>query len=169
MTELEVLALKHGTDKAQHGYCPHYEMLIGHLHLLPIIMLEIGVASGDSIRMWREWMPKATIYGMDISDPTPIEGATILQGNQNNTDDLDRVAREIGRFQFVVDDAGHNREEQKVCQAFTFERLVSGGWYVIEDLGDIHDISDFELQSDVEELHMIRGKGGSMILFLKKR
>jgi hypothetical protein len=169
MTELESLALKHGTDKSSHGYCPHYEHLIGHLRLLPITMIEIGVGNGDSLRMWRDWMPKAKIYAMDINNYDIKEDFTILKGNQSSTDDLENLVRTTGKFHFLVDDAGHNRPEQKICYKYMFERLVSGGWYVIEDLDDISNIYDFDLQSDVEELHMIRAKGGARILFLKKQ
>jgi len=167
MTELESLALKHGTDKASHGYCPHYEMLIGYLHHLPITLIEIGIGSGDSLRMWKEWMPKATIYGVDIDEKKEVTGFTKFQANQNDCTAVDQILEQTGRVHVLIDDAGHNLEDQKKCFNHVFPKIVTGGWYIIEDLNDIADIYNFN--GSVEELHMLGCNGHGWILFLKKR
>ena len=58
MTSLAELARKHGTDKFEHGYCPHYEDRFGNLRDQPITLLEIGSWYGQSLRMWREYFPR---------------------------------------------------------------------------------------------------------------
>ncbi len=167
MTELECLALKHGTDKASHGYCPHYEKLIGEFRNLPCTLIEIGIGSGASLKMWREWMPNSTIYGIDINEYKG-EGFRTFVSNQNDTQNLNHILQQTGHFHLLIDDAGHDRKDQKACMDFMFDRVEVGGWYIIEDLGGTQDLPDFTFTGSVEELHLICGNGG-WILFLKKR
>ncbi len=180
MTELHALALKHGTDKSSHGYCPHYERFIGDMHLLPITMIELGASDGCSLRMWKEWMSKARIIGFDNADYNhPEDEITVFKGNQANIEDLQKMTSTIGRFHLVVDDASHQPKDQKVSFDYLWNELVTGGWYVIEDL-DCQSISELNFtehamsemiaaRGNVSEFHLIAASGGSGILFLKKR
>jgi len=172
MTELECIAKWHGTDKGSHGYCPHYERFIGELRFLPITMIEIGVAGGDSLRMWREWMPKAKIYGFDMNGYS-MDDFTVIKGNQGEPNDLEQLLKETGSFHFLVDDGSHNSEDQKVSFNTLWPRLLLGGWYVIEDSFGIGNCLDLEAvgrgDGDIEELHLIAKNNGDVILFLKKR
>lgn len=174
MTELECLALKYGTDKSSHGYCPHYERLIGDMRLLPITMIEIGVASGASLRMWKDWMPNAVICGFDQNGYNGVDKDQfkIITGNQGEPSDLERLANETGSFHLVIDDGSHNSSDQQISFSNLWPKLVSQGWYVIEDSFGIGSSLDLEAiarnDGDIKELHLIGG-GGDVILFLKKR
>lgn len=171
MTELEVIGAKHGTDKVGHGYLPHYERFIGELRFLPITMIEIGVAGGSSLKMWEQWMPKAFVWGMDVNPYDQCFGERIrtFQGNQGQPNDLENLVKQTGNFHFVVDDAGHNVEEEKVCYNYLWPRLVSGGWYVVEDLNGFENGFDMSAiihhGNDIDEYHLI----SNGIVFLKKR
>lgn len=175
MTELTCLALKNNTDKATHGYCPHYERFIGELRLLPITMLEIGVADGSSLRMWRDWMPKAKIYGFDVSDYhcQKEKRITVIKGDQGEQHDLEELVKEIGGFHFVVDDGSHDSEDQKVSFTYLWPRLLRGGWYVIEDSFGIGSCLDLDSvaqgNNEIAELHLIGSNKGDVLLFLKKQ
>jgi hypothetical protein len=170
MTELHCLALFHGTDKGSHGYCPFYERFIGDLQPLSITMIEIGAAEGCSLRMWREWMPKAKIYALDTSEYThDDEGITVFKGDQSKTEDLEKLVQDVGNFHLVVDDGGHEPAKQIISFDFLWPKLVHDGWYVVEDLDNVKDFSRFTITDDVKELHMICEKGGDGILFLKKK
>lgn len=171
MTELECLALKYDTDKGSHGYCPHYERLLGDMRLYPITMIEIGVAHGGSLRMWRDWMPKATIYGFDMNGYSGND-FTVIKGNQGEPNDLEVLAKETGKFHLVIDDGSHKAEDQQISFNTLWPKLVSQGWYVIEDsfgIGSCLDLNNIASNNgDIKELHLIAG-GGDVILFLKKR
>ncbi len=176
MTELECLAYKYDTDKGSHGYCPHYERFIGDMRNLPITMIEIGVASGNSMRMWREWMPKATIYGMDMNGFTgdqEAQGFKVFKGNQREQHDLEEMTKETGRPHLVIDDGSHDWEDQKVSFSYLWPRVLPHGWYVIEDSFGIRSSIDLETIAqgnyDIEEFHLIAMNGGDVICFLKKR
>lgn len=175
MTELECLGAKHGTDKVGHKYLPHYEQLLGDMRLLPITMIEIGVMDGASLRMWKEWMPRARIYGLDIKDyeQQAEQRIEVIKGDQGKQFDLENLVKQTGRFHFVVDDGGHNLEEQKVSYNYLWPRLLSGGWYVVEDLNGFESTLDLGAivrnDNDITEFHLVSSGHGSGILFLKKR
>lgn len=176
MTELECLAYKYDTDKGSHGYCPHYERFIGDMRNLPITMIEIGVAAGNSMRMWREWMPKAVIYGFDMNGYTgnsEKDGFRVFNGDQKSQHDLERMAVETGRPNLVIDDASHMAEEQNVSFSYLWPRVLSHGWYVIEDCFGIRNAIDLDTiaqgRYDIEEFHLIAMNGGDVICFIKKR
>ena len=98
---LSVLAVKHGTDKWTHNYIPHYEKHFAPLRLRKLNILEIGIggyerpeAGGESLRMWKEYFPNGTIYGLDLYDKQPhaAERIRIFQGSQADAEFLKSVA-----------------------------------------------------------------------------
>ena len=62
---LTQLALKYGTDKASHRFTRHYNMLFCKGRNDVRRVLEVGVFGGASIKMWHEYFPNATIFGVD--------------------------------------------------------------------------------------------------------
>ena len=49
-------------------FLPIYDRVLAPYRNQPITMLEIGVAQGGSLEIWRDFFgPKATIYGVDIN------------------------------------------------------------------------------------------------------
>lgn len=139
---LELLAIKHGTDKWAQGYIPHYQQHFGHLRRKRLNLLEIGIGTtgarggGDSLRMWREFFPRATIWGVDIKDKSAHaeRRINILQGDQNDPAFLRSVAAKIGSLNIVIDDGSHINEHVLTSFSTLFPLLASGGVYVIEDL-----------------------------------
>lgn len=125
---LHDLAIKYGSDKAQHGYCPFYEAT---LPKNPKKLLEIGVLKGASIRMWKEYFPDCEIHGLDLfmENPIPdIEGVIWHKGNQCDWQLLERLRNED--FDIIIDDGSHNSRDQLI----TFFSLFNGNPYFIEDL-----------------------------------
>ena len=67
MNKLKDLFALHGSDKAsKHKYDIVYEKYMSHRRDEKINLLEIGVFKGDSIKVWLDYFPNATIYGVDI-------------------------------------------------------------------------------------------------------
>jgi len=122
------LAIKYGSDKAQHGYCSFYE---AHLPKNPKKILEIGVLHGASIRMWKEYFPDCEIHGLDLfmDNPIPqIEGVVWHKGNQIDYLLLEQLRKE--NFDIIIDDGSHNSRDQMM----TFFGLFNGKQYYIEDI-----------------------------------
>lgn len=151
MTKLDDLAYQHGSDKGPQttgpltpkGYTPVYYQLLKGNTRRALNVLEIGVAEGASLRMWADYLPSATVHGVDLSDRTDgLAGHPRVRlhvGNQADPRFLEDVAVEHGPFDFVVDDGGHHMTQHRVSFETLFPHVVVGGWYAIEDLHTSYD------------------------------
>jgi hypothetical protein len=122
------------------SYLPVYEELLGHLRRRPIKLLELGILGGDSLAMWRDAFPRATIVGVDLTLPDRDLGrrVTMVVGNQTDGQLMERISREHapGGWDVVIDDASHvGVNSARSLQALYRDHLKPGGVYVIEDWG----------------------------------
>ncbi len=141
---LGAVALAYGSDKRTgHHYLPYYRVHLRSRRWSIRRVLEIGVggyddpyAGFDSIRMWRTYFWRATIYGLDINEKVINEPRIIfVRGSQTDIEVLDRIVEMAeGPFDLIIDDGSHINSHVLT----TFERLIphvrSGEMYVIEDL-----------------------------------
>lgn len=154
------LAIKHGTDKygnaahatvspngaviPGHKYAGHYDHHFSRFrHLDNISVLEIGVGGyddpskgGESLRMWKEYFPRAQIVGLDYYDKTPLQEdrIRIYQGSQDDAALLKRISEDNGGFDLIIDDGSHCNEHVIASFKILFPLLKMGGIYAIEDL-----------------------------------
>jgi len=143
---LDQLAEKHGTDKGtravKSGLVPKAYTLAYAKHLARLCgwncrLLEIGIATGASLRMWKEWLPEADIIGVDenlaaVRSVGPE--ARAYHGSQADITFLDLVGREAGPFDAIIDDGSHQSDDQRASLAALWPWLSPGGVYAIEDL-----------------------------------
>jgi hypothetical protein len=157
MSALTEIANRCGTDKGAihgtgHAYTLVYEQLFHALRERPVNLLEIGLSAGGpevpggtaeravtdapSIRMWREYFPKAHIYGLDISDFKRFETDwfTFFRADCGNERELRRVADSGVEFDIIIDDGSHASYHQQLALKVLFPMLKPGGIYAIEDL-----------------------------------
>jgi hypothetical protein len=119
-------------------YLDIYERHFAVYRNTPVRMLEIGVAEGGSLEMWREYFgPDATIFGIDVNPEcetltTPPNQVRI--GSQDDPDFLRSVVNEIGTPDIILDDGSHRASHQRVSFDTLFPLLRFGGLYVLEDL-----------------------------------
>ena len=101
-------------------------------------VMEIGVETDRSIRMWEEYFPNAEIIGIDISEQCrEFEGdrRRIFIGDQLDPDFLHRVVAEIGAdIDIIIDDGLHTPRAMMTSFANLFPALKRGGVYVVEDI-----------------------------------
>ncbi len=133
---LDELAIKYGTDKSSkcHNYTAVYEQMFGAIRKDELKILEIGIATGASLRTWLEYFPNAEVYGIDITfdhlyDMMDNDRLKLYKGNQSDKDFLDSIGID---FDIVIDDGSHRVEDQ----IFTFKHLWPNTRmvYVIEDV-----------------------------------
>lgn len=144
--DLTKLGRLYGTNKAstKQLYTPYYEQHFSGFRRKPIRLLEIGIggygagpmSGGGSLRMWRSWMPRAQIVGIDLdirefSEPR----VTTFAGSQTDTSFLHWVCDRSGPFDIVIDDGSHMNDHIAVSFRTLWPLLQPGGVYVIEDLG----------------------------------
>jgi len=101
-------------------------------------LLEIGVYSGGSLGMWRDYFgPRCYIYGVDIQDACRVyenERTKIFIGDQADRSFWKRVKAAMPRIDVIVDDGGHRYEQQAVTLEEMLPHLKPGGVYVCEDV-----------------------------------
>ena len=67
--EFVAICLKHPkTDKVRsHHYEFMYSHVLGNVRKTPgLRLLEIGIADGDSLRVWQEYLNRPVLFGIDI-------------------------------------------------------------------------------------------------------
>lgn len=133
---LSKIAQKCGTDKLEHGYIDHYKQYFENLRHKEMNILEIGIAQGASLCMWKEYFPHSIIHAIDIRDKSNYESDRIrvYQGDQNDSEFLKRIAKEAGRFDIIIDDGSHVSKHIITSFITLFPFLKPNGIYVIEDL-----------------------------------
>lgn len=141
MSGLAELAALHPTDKLWgHSYPPIYERLLGPYRQRKGSMLEIGVWTGGSLAMWRDWSTSLEIHGCDTEARPPyLEERDTITTHQLDayTSDAIEHFKAFGKFQFIIDDGPHTLESQSFfCQHYP-ELLVEDGLAVVEDVQDV--------------------------------
>jgi SAM-dependent methyltransferase len=121
-------------------YLPIYEQVLAPYRYRRCSILELGVWDGDSLAMWRNCLPRATIVGLDLNPPDLDLGRRvhIVRGDQTDGELLGRVRQEHAPngFDVVIDDASHlGLTTARSLQQLYREHLRSGGVYCIEDWG----------------------------------
>lgn len=147
MKSLQELFDKHRVDgwpdkDSIHSYGVVYEEILAPYRHTAKNILEIGLMSGQSLRMWTEYF-SGKVYGMDCS-LTPIDGLADLRpiiaegkynviiGDATNSACIEQHFKDI-KFDIVYDDGNH----VTACQVQTFnllkDKMAKGGLYIIED------------------------------------
>lgn len=136
---LDDLATKYNTDKGpnDHMYTSRYSIYLEPFRDIEFNLLEIGVYDGASVKMWKEYFPKATIVAIDI-DPRckqfEEERIHIHIGDQTDVNFLNTVFDLYAHFEVILDDGGHSYKQQIVSFESLFPKLTPGGLYFLEDM-----------------------------------
>ena len=145
------IGARHGTDKAGQRHWPPplhatgqicmrathnpgapavYEEYFEPLRTTELVLVEIGVLGGASLRMWREYFPRAQIFGIDV-DPEAEAHAddriTVLIGSQSDTRFLDAALERTGRPDIVLDDGSHYARDQTTTLLHLWRHVKPGG------------------------------------------
>ena len=142
---LDALGILWGTDKARghHGYTRYYARHLRAPRRSIRCVLEIGVGGygdphdgGNSLRMWRNYFPRATIYGLDLYEKRFADGRRLvtLKGDQSDPETLRHVVELCAPFDLVVDDGSHIRSDVITSFEALFPAVKPGGLYAVEDL-----------------------------------
>lgn len=129
------------------SYFPVYERYI-QSRRNAVDVLEIGVLNGGSLRLWRDYFPKARIWGADI-DPERADHSggriTVLIGDQSDAEFLGSLKATADGFDIVIDDASHIVSYILASFRALWPAVRPGGLYVIEDLRLSYEPIDAEL------------------------
>ena len=140
MQTLRELAKLYNTDKdpdykgprTGHRYSLFYETMFAPIREQVLNVLEIGIESGASLRMWRDYFPNAQITGIDI-DPATLITEDRIQSVQADANKLEGMVSCVP-FDIIIDDGYHSAESQIAALNVLFPQLTPYGIYIIEDV-----------------------------------
>jgi cephalosporin hydroxylase len=129
-----------------HSYIDVYEEVLKPYRERPYpVFIEIGLFSGQSLRMWEQYFSEAsTVYGIDCSDqpcgglqdlrPMIAEGThNIIIMDGTSPEDIEKHFKDV-MFDVIIDDGSHNLEHQLASYKHFKSHLSKGGIYIIEDI-----------------------------------
>jgi len=135
---MEYIGSKYGTDKtSRHGYQRFYPHFMDFMKDMDdVAMLEIGVESKSSLKMWLEYFPKAFVYGADIGVEGSGDNYKIIKCDQSDIKHLINLKNSISHKTYIIiDDGSHVPEHQILTFNYLFDNLLEDdGLYIIEDI-----------------------------------
>jgi hypothetical protein len=147
MDKLTELANKYASDKGtvapskgHHGprlhFTPKYSEYFEPIKDEKLNILEIGVGSGPSLKMWYDYFPNATIHAIDVVSQKQHENERVKTYvcDQSNREQLEQVMEKIGPVDIIIDDGSHVIKHQQISLGVLFKHVKKGGQYWIEDL-----------------------------------
>jgi len=159
-TPLCKLAYKYRTDKCpkiKHVYTPfYYEMFKDKKESIKKV-LEVGIGFDDtmphcgdeyqvgaSLRMWRDFFPKAQVFGADISPKAIFQDDRIetFICDETKRCDIERLLKETGfDIDLIIDDAFHHYKTQTFLAKVILPLVDRGVTYIIEDISHTRTVS----------------------------
>jgi hypothetical protein len=143
----------HVYSHAPHSYGHIYEMLFAGFRRKKINLLECGIGStnpntpsnmgpsgcpGASLRAWRDFFPRAAIYGIDIDPDCLFEDDRIhtCQADQLDPGSIRAMWNQFKNpvFDVIIDDGLHTAEAALTLFHEAHHYMGNGGLYIIEDL-----------------------------------
>lgn len=122
-------------------YFPIYERYLSRFRGQAAHLVEIGVFSGGSLRMWREYLGKRSrITGVDIELACKAyegEGISVVTGDQGDPAFWREFVRDTPPIDVVIDDGSHRPADQIITLKALLPRLRPGGIYLCEDMHGI--------------------------------
>jgi hypothetical protein len=119
-------------------YFPIYERHLRRFRGQAVHLVEIGVFSGGSMRMWREYLgTRSRITGVDIEPACKAyedHGISVVIGDQGDPAFWREFLAERAPVDVVIDDGSHRPADQIVTLEALLPRLRPGGVYLCEDL-----------------------------------
>ena len=114
-----------------HTYLETYERLFAPFQK-GCTMLEIGLAMGDSIKLFDEYFDNSIIYGVDIS--VVFEKAKYKNRVHIIEADATKTAPANAYFDIIIDDGSHMEADQFKTFNLLKGKMNTGGVYIIEDI-----------------------------------
>jgi len=115
-------------------YQRHFSKFIGQ----EVHILEVGVASGGSLEMWKNYFgSNCQIYGVDIEEKCKAyenDSIKIFIGDQTDRSFWKRFKSEVPTLDIVIDDGGHEPQQQIATLEELLPHLRPGGVYLCEDI-----------------------------------
>ena len=144
--DLERLAFHFGTDKSHddHKYTDLYAMLFAPLRNTARNITEIGIATGQSLRLWNDYFPQAHIWGIDVNPKQLLaQGVAftanaprvhLLLGEVTKPSEVESLGFSLESMDVIIDDGPHSSGPNERILVNMWPYLKPGGYYCVEDI-----------------------------------
>ncbi len=126
-----------GITKWRH-YFSIYERHFAKFRGREVHIVEIGIGSGGSLGMWKDYFGSGThVYGVDIKPECRVyeePGTRIFIGDQSDPAFWERFTEAVPKVDIVIDDGGHKASQQIPTLEALLPHLQPGGVYLCEDI-----------------------------------
>ena len=148
---LPALAAKYHCDKLEnHSYISFYQDFFPGRNVRKLLEIGIGFEDlmrpfvseyvhGASLLMWRDYLPNAQIYGIDIREDAMLTADRIHTRvvDQHIMTEMEDMWDAWGTdFDVVINDASHITEDQLRTAKAIVPKLQPGSAYIIEDVSE---------------------------------
>ena len=148
---LPALAAKYHCDKLEnHSYISFYQDFFPGRNVRKLLEIGIGFEDlmrpfvseyvhGASLLMWRDYLPNAEIYGIDIREDAMLTADRIHTRvvDQHIMTEMEDMWEAWGTdFDVVINDASHITEDQLRTAKAIVPKLQPGSAYIIEDVSE---------------------------------
>lgn len=118
-------------------------------------LLEIGVAQGDSLRLWEEWFIEGKITGIESNSALPRSLSNhnrieliIADGFSDET--INRF--EDNSFDYIIDDGPHTLASMVISAQKWIDKVKPGGKLIIEDIQEFLWVEIIESYTDESKI-----------------
>ena len=181
------------TDKnTSHSYISTYERLFSSKKMFKNNILEIGIGepkqnkeNGGSIKLWFDYFPNSTIYGLDIHDISNVND--IIKNNDRiklftsiNAYDTTFIENTFVKndikFDILIDDGPHTLDSMIFFVTHYLPLLNETGVLVIEDIPDITWINiliqnvpeEYRKFIQIEDLRHVKNRWDDIMFIINK-
>jgi hypothetical protein len=141
---LESLVDNSRTDKnTTHSYLPLYDALLKSKKETAKNVLEVGIYSGGSIKLWHDYFPNATVHAVDVQSIHGVfdqlkNNKRIVLHTSTDAYNIDLFTRNFIntgiKCDFMLDDGPHTLESQKQFIRLYSRIMTDDGLLIIEDV-----------------------------------
>ena len=152
-SKLEKIFKENSSDKNIHKYHHLYTFIFNQLNVEKLNILEIGLGTNDptlvssmgsggrpgaSLYSFKEYLPKANIYGADIDKKILFNEERIktCYVDQLDMNTFDNIKKNFGNIEYdlIIDDGLHSIGANLNTLLFALNNIKINGWIVIEDI-----------------------------------
>jgi cephalosporin hydroxylase len=125
--------------KPIHKWSNYFDIYDGHFERFrgaPVNVLEIGIADGGSLQMWKWYFgTKSKIFGIDNDEEKLFKESKIktFKCDQGNKEELTALMETLPRMDVVIDDGGHTMDQQINAFEVIYPLISDEGVYLCED------------------------------------
>jgi len=131
---------KIGTTHKLKSYYDAYDFHFGQLDReKKYNILEIGVQDGGGLWTLKEYFFNSSITGLDVEEnckkyESKDDDVEVFIGDQEDVVTLEKIHKDRGPFDIIIDDGGHTMKQQIISFYKLFPLINNNGIYIIEDL-----------------------------------